>query len=685
LKANVLGDIRAENDTLMLKESFYETGDYKVLTGSFDRFVVVGRRGTGKSALAYKLAEYWRKQEKTIVISVSPEEDQMIGLRGLMNSFGEKYSLLKAGSKIAWKYALYMEIAEKVSNHYKLLNLMDKQVVNHHIRECGGNGLNIAEKLKNRLQGLLHSGVTPEENISGLARNIEIKELEEQVRLISQEKYRIVLFIDRLDEGYEPDSTGVSLVDGFLQAVNEINLSFHMVINGVVFIRDNIFRSIEYKDPDFTRNTEGQVLRLHWDKRSLFNLVCNRLRFAYGESSQENNTRLWNIYTSQSLKGFVGFSLILRLTLLRPRDILVLLNNAFYGANSSEPSRSRIAVEDIEVSAKSISSGRLRDLQKEYRSLYPALDLITSVFSSASSMLEGRQVADLISNVLMKDDHELSKQRDLSFIEEPFQVIKRLYSIGFLGVFKESESLYVFSHDGRESESEIGAKAQLMIHPCYWLALNITDQALDSSNVTEVHDEYDVKLINDGGAELRRKRVGQLLEEVKDIEIEGDFSSRYEDWCIEAIKLIFAGSLSNIQFLARGQQGLSRDIIANNAHSSDFWIKFLEAYSAKKVLFKIVNDSDLSKKDYVDIAQHLTDESGKVGFLINRSKDNNLKRNEIDILNDIYETYDKKIIVKLSQKYFTKHLSKIRSPDKHDESNNELTRLLKTYQTKYLK
>lgn len=43
MKGNLLGDIRAENDSYMLDNAFYETPDYKALLESNDRCVVVGR------------------------------------------------------------------------------------------------------------------------------------------------------------------------------------------------------------------------------------------------------------------------------------------------------------------------------------------------------------------------------------------------------------------------------------------------------------------------------------------------------------------------------------------------------------------------------------------------------------------------------------------------------------------
>ena len=53
--SNPLGDVRAEVDHAMLSKAFLETPDYLTLLESDEKVVVVGRRGTGKSALTYKL------------------------------------------------------------------------------------------------------------------------------------------------------------------------------------------------------------------------------------------------------------------------------------------------------------------------------------------------------------------------------------------------------------------------------------------------------------------------------------------------------------------------------------------------------------------------------------------------------------------------------------------------------
>ena len=118
-RVNILGDIRAEHDRPMLDLAFYQTPDYRTLIESTERPIVVGRRGTGKSALCYQLKKFWAKGTNTTVIEIIPEEDQIIGLRPLLSFFGSKYTQIKAGARISWRYALLLEVATRLLEQRK--------------------------------------------------------------------------------------------------------------------------------------------------------------------------------------------------------------------------------------------------------------------------------------------------------------------------------------------------------------------------------------------------------------------------------------------------------------------------------------------------------------------------------------------------------------------------------------
>ena len=122
LRPNALGDLRAEADEEMLNRAFLETADYRTLIETSDRTVVVGRRGTGKSALTAQLARHWGLENLTAVIKISPEEHQTIGIRPQIGLFGDSFTKIRAGARLTWRYALVMEAASRLASIPKFLN-----------------------------------------------------------------------------------------------------------------------------------------------------------------------------------------------------------------------------------------------------------------------------------------------------------------------------------------------------------------------------------------------------------------------------------------------------------------------------------------------------------------------------------------------------------------------------------
>ena len=105
-KSNPFGDVTAENDERMLSSAFLETPDFRTLIESDDRTIVVGRRGTGKSALFQQLKKHWENDKKILVLTFSPDDTEIIGFRAILRPFSSNFNLARAVTKILWKYAM---------------------------------------------------------------------------------------------------------------------------------------------------------------------------------------------------------------------------------------------------------------------------------------------------------------------------------------------------------------------------------------------------------------------------------------------------------------------------------------------------------------------------------------------------------------------------------------------------
>ncbi|WP_434058106.1 P-loop ATPase, Sll1717 family [Enterobacter kobei] len=651
---------------------------------SYDRCIVVGRRGTGKSALVHMLSKHWHAKPKTHVMTISPIEEQIIGLRDVVSLFGENYLHIKAGSKLAWRYAIYMELLSEIASHYRMKNDLDYKSVEKHLLSWGAKRQNISGKIRKKLISILDTGkdVKPATRISDLSDNFELDLLEEVLfEAISKSNHQFVIFADRLDEGYTPDDLGVAIVDGFIQSVIDIKQNLQEKVIAFAFVRDNIHRAISKMDPDFTRNIEGQVLRLHWDEYNLFNLVCNRMRVAFN-STIENNTRVWNAYTANELQSNMGFKEALKLTLYRPRDILVLLNDAFLRAATHD--RTKIIIDDIKATANTISQNRLNDLLKEYENVFPALDIFTSLFGNKRPDFTIAEASEIISQAFdIKEVNDKMKLQDILLFEGPVQVIQRLYSVGFFGLYNQQSSSYVFCHDGKEPEKEFTPGSKLLLHPCYWLALSVHESDITPETADDIHDEYDIE-VSSVSEEQRKQRIGALLQELNNIPEGKEGAVDFEAWALKAIKILFATNLTNIE-LHSNKNGLQqRDIIATNLADTPVWKRILTDYQSRQVVFEIKNYKTLGADEYRQVNSYLFKDYGRLAFIINRDHSENLeKHKELIWVKELYDNHNK-LVIKLPSKFLERHLSKMRSPQKHDEVNKQLSKLLDLYIRSYL-
>lgn len=681
MRGNVLGDIRAEQDKSMLDTAFWESADYKSLLESYDRPIIVGRRGTGKSALAYRLSKHWGSKPKTLVLSISPEEEQVIGLRDIFDQFGEKYLHIKAGTKMAWRYAIYMEILVELGNHYKFKNNLDLSQVREHYTSWGSRRQSISTKIRKKLKSVLKEPDSPQSRIADLSDKLELDLLEEVLlEALKKSDTQFVVFADRLDEGYSADNLGVGIIDGFIQASIDIKSRMEETIVAFAFVRDNIYRAISKLDPDFTRNIEGQTLRLHWDEYNLFNLVCFRLKSAF-KCDQENSIRIWNQYAAKELKGKEGFRLALKLTLYRPRDILVLLNEAFLKANSND--REQIVLEDIEYTAKTISMNRLNDLHKEYEYIFPSVEEFTKSFYGRKSEMAVDEVKSLIDLILEQDRFEKNKQQDIFLFSDFRQVLQRLYSVGFIGIHNEQSASFVFCHDGKDPDKEFTNETRVLVHPCYWLALAIGKSGINLEEAEEIHDEYEIEVTSESKG-IRNKRIETLIQELSEIKEGKDGAYDFESWCVSAIKIIFAGTLCNVEAHPNKNAVQQRDIVATNLGESKFWKRVFNDYKTRQVIFEIKNYKNLSATEYRQINSYLCNDYGSFAFIVTRAPNNNLEKGkELNWVRELHSDH-KKIVVILSCRFVEKHLKKLRNPQKHDALDKELNSLLDTYVRRYL-
>lgn len=674
-----LGDLRAEDDVQMLESAFIETADYRTLIETTDRVVVVGRRGTGKSALTNRLQKYWRGVEEAKQIQIIPKEHQIIGLRPLIAQFDGTFNMVKAGSKLIWRYALLMELAHSLKPHYKSRKYITAEL-DAAINSWPSDQVDVTEKVRRTLTAILDKNKSAAELIGDLPAILDLEVLElAAIKLCNELGHDLILLIDRLDEGYEPDDVGVGFVDGLIQAAIHIRTKIPQV-KPVIFVRDNIFRSVQMNDPDYTRNIEGHVLRLHWDEASLFNFATKRIAVVL-DLKQEASLKIWNQCTAGDLSGTEGFSKCLRMTLYRPRDLLALLNEAFQEAFRSEDNS--LTVEHIEASAIEISQNRYMDLIKEYSHEVPGLYAYTTAFNGKDPKQTVKEVSKALEEVMSAGSSHSKVQQDMVILQDAKSALRALYSIGFLGLKEAASGKFVFCHDGRSANKDISNTDSVLVHPCYWMAVNCNRTELSLEDAEDIYDEYDIE-ISSKTPEIRAEKIESLVKALEQVNEGEEESPKFEEWSSTAIRICFAKGLRNVDLIRSRVEKNSKQVTGTNLGEYGFWKQIKDAFEAKQLLFHVCNYSGLVKQDYDHVLESLDAANGKFAIIVSRDDAEHLVAGgELEWIRKIYR--DRGIlIIKVTANLLAKLLEKLKKPQKHDVVDNELHRLLDIYLRMYI-
>jgi len=685
IAGNILGGIRAEIDDKMLDAAFVETYDFQALTKTRDYNFVVGRRGTGKSALFIKVSNFIIKERIGWVYKNNPEDYEQMALRGLAEKISEDYNIIRAIFKVAWTVSILVDQLERIAlnkTHYKFKNDKNSELISSYFFTYQYLiGKNVFQKTAKIVSSVIERGNFLPIMIPGeIATHFLVNQLKEWVasllKTVGKDTY---YFFDSLDEGWEPDVLSTAILGGLAQCAAEI-LDSNSNVHLVLFVRDNMFRSLCYFDGDSSRHIEGNALRLSWDEESLLHLVTNRLRVNLGLQSIESHIKVWNRFAASDLKDKDGFRACLNYTLYRPRDIIVLLNTTF--AHVARSNRTNLVAEDIENSSKQVSQNRLDDLKKEYDTVFPGLTLMTAVFNNQPAFQTYAAVVSFLDEEILGNSYDTEKKSDYAIIGSGKEAFFALYSIGFLGLTDSTSHALHFCHDGSSASIDALQPDQTScVHPCYWKSLNIQTEKLEGDVLIEVYDDNppDSQHLLD----LRTKRIGQIISNLPSLKEGKEDAGKFEEWVFQAVKVLFAGQLVNPELKANKDSIQRRDIIATNNADSGFWKRVLDDYKCRQIVIEVKNFEELTIDVFRQALSYSGNHYGKFIIVVYRDKQEGLSNKQRGWVKEFWDQHGVLVFL-LPAPILSRCMSKLRNRQRFDYTENQLSKRLDIFQRSYL-
>ena len=316
-----LGKDEAEQDT-NLGKYFLKTEAYAAcLRGS--KFVVIGRKGSGKSAIFTLLNEELSKEN--LVVQITPNQYAWSTLR----SYKETGISIEHAHTNAWKLTIISAIVWRLTEEHLLAQTSSLVPYYKFFKDSYNPSdsnwfLNIADKAKKLLEGVNIEGISFD---FGSSIGTPLKIVNELKFLVKKEwpagKKMTILF-DRLDDSWDASEESKYLLIGLFKAIAELNAHFSGLVKCISFIRSDIYNNLIFDDQDKIRQYEQPIF---WDTENLKKLICERVRVSLEiESSDEE---IWNqLFSEKSYRSKASpEKYLMDRTFKRPRDIISLVRS----------------------------------------------------------------------------------------------------------------------------------------------------------------------------------------------------------------------------------------------------------------------------------------------------------------------------------------------------------------------
>lgn len=470
-----LGDLAAENEIRALDSYFIPTAQYQQAKRGHAR-LVVGRKGSGKTALFYSLRSTYRPLRNHLVLDLKPEGHQFTKLREAVLAelpVGVQQHVLTA----FWNYLLVMELAHRIIHYEGNLPFRDLRLRQPFDRIASAYGedeeteqadfserlLNLVDKIIQRKGTLASLSTTAD--ITQLIHEKPIRELNDAMtEYLSTAKRDVWLLFDNLDKGWAVQPVhqeDVLLLRALLEATRKLQRQFesrNVELYSVVFIRNDIYQHLILEPAD--RGKETAVV-LDWNDADLFKDLVGR-RIAQSIEVERPFDELWAMFAAPHVRGEDSFQFILARTLMRPREVLRFVRECISSAINHR--HDKVTEDDIVRAEKSYSAEALVDISLEMRDVKPEYDNVPYAFIGSST-------------VMSRVDVEKKLREAKIPAPELASVVELLLWFGVLGIFvneDEERYSYQFEHDPKRMTAGLTTYAYC-VHPAFRMALGCTN------------------------------------------------------------------------------------------------------------------------------------------------------------------------------------------------------------------
>jgi len=480
-----LGASSAENE-------FQELGNYYLETDEFWRAsrgevqIVIGRKGSGKTALFFQLRDRLRQDKSIVVLDLKPEGFQLIKFKEQILDYleeGTKEHTITA----FWEYLLLLEICHKLLQKDKILHLRDHNlyspyqalestyISDEYVSEgdFAERMLKLTQRIAQDFETIRGGGTDPlrltTEEITQFLYKHNVAHLRSELASYIKHKQALWILFDNLDKGWPPHGIkpeDVLTLRCLLDAMWKLEQAFQrqgIPTTGTIFIRNDVYENLVATMPD--RGKISQAL-VDWTDAALLLEMLRRRFLCSGVEGAPSFEDLWRQACVSHIRGEETSHYMIDRSLMRPRSLIDFLR--FCRSHAINLRHHRIEVEDIEHGEEQYSTQLINDISYEMQDIFPPAKDSLYEFIECPSELDN----ELLRSILARISDDVTVQD---------KILDLLLWYGILGFRKiEGEPTYIYSvrYDMKRLRSLLKKREKegffYLINPAFWKGLEIT-------------------------------------------------------------------------------------------------------------------------------------------------------------------------------------------------------------------
>lgn len=476
-----LGASSAENEMRTLSNYYLKTDQFsKSIRG--EAHLVIGRKGSGKSAIFLQIRDRERSNSKNVVLDLKPDGYKLIKFKELILDFLQE-GTFQHTIMAFWEYVLLLEICYKILEKDREKHIRD-HVLNEPYRKLSElyhtEGYETEGDFSERMTMLMEK-ITSEyrarygddqgnrlssQQLTELLYCHDVKELFQHVKNYMKHKNTLWLLFDNIDKGWPTSGLkheDLLIIRALIDATRKIERQFHksdIEVNSIVFLRNDVYELLVSETSD--RGKEANVL-LDWTDSDLLRELI-RLRIVANNLDEDLDfEHVWPKICVSHFEGEESSQYLIDRSLMRPRFLLNLINQCkSFAVNLNHP---LIQADDIKKGLAAYSTDLLTDIGYELKDVAPEIEDVLYAFIGNKHEATDDQIRTALQAYLGKDELQ--------------EVIDLLLWYGFLGVrLSELDIKYIYNFNYNMQllkgfVKKMDSKVIYTINPAFWEGLMI--------------------------------------------------------------------------------------------------------------------------------------------------------------------------------------------------------------------